>query len=110
MTDIEVLVVRVAPQVAAVGQHRVEVSVALVVGQERDPVLDPKRVCEVAVQSGGEPLEFTVSVGVDPQLARRAATVALPPGGLPREHAGEHYGTFVADDGSEGYRFDRAER
>ena len=110
VADVEVLVVRVAAQVAAVGQDGIEVSVALVVGQERDPSLDPQGVGEVSVQRSSEPDEFTVSVGVDPQLAGGAAAVALPPGRLTREDAGEHHGAFVADDGAIGHGLDRAER
>ena len=110
MADVEVLVVRVAAQVGAVGQHGIKVPVALVVGEEGDPSVNPHRVGQVAVQLGGEAFELAVSVAVDPELAGGAAPVALPPGGLAGEHAGQDNGPFVADDGSERDGFHRAQR
>ena len=110
MADVEILVVRVAAQVGAVGQHGVEVAVALVVGEEGDPSVDPHRVGQVAVQLGGEAFEFAVSVAVDPQLAGGAAPVALPPGGFTGEHAGQDDGAFVADHRPESDGFHRAQR
>ena len=110
MADVEVLVVRVAAQVGAVGQHGVKVAVALVVGEEGDPSVDPHRVGQVAVQLGGEAFELAVSVAVDPELAGGAAPVALPPGGLAGEHAGQDHRAFVADHRSEGDGFHRAQR
>ena len=110
MPHVEVLVVRVAAQSGAVGQHGVEVAVALVVGKEGDPAVDPHRVGQVAVQFGGEALEFAVSVGVDPELAGGATPVALPPRGFTGQHAGEDHGAFVAHHRSEGDGLHRAQR
>ena len=75
-------VVAVPAQVAAVGGDRVDVAVALVVGQEHQPVADPHRVGELAVELGEEALELAAAVGVDPEPAARAAAVPLPRGGF----------------------------
>ncbi len=81
----------VAAQVGAVGEGGVEGAGALVVGEERQPVTDPRRVLQVAVQLLVQPDEFAVALAVDPQLARGAAAVPLPPGGLPAHGGGEQH-------------------
>jgi hypothetical protein len=80
-TGVVLVVVGVAAEVVAVGRGRVEVADPLVVGQEPDPVPDPHRRGRVAGQAE-EPAEVAVAPPVDPQIAGRAAPVALPPGGV----------------------------
>ncbi len=77
----------VAAQVAAVGRAGVQVGDALVVGQEREPVADPHRRGQVAVEVGLEAGELPAAVRVEPQLAGGAAAVALPPRGFAGERA-----------------------
>jgi len=76
-TDVEVLVVRVAPQPFAVWIHRVEVAVALVVGEEPDARADPHRRREVARQVD-QLRVLPVAIAIDPESAGGAAAVALP--------------------------------
>ena len=57
---------------------RVDVAPALVVGEEGDPVADPVRVLQLRRVVAEQPLELAAAVPVDPQLAGRAAAVALP--------------------------------
>ena len=75
---VEVGVVAVPAEPGAVGQHRVEVADPLVVRDEHDPLADPAGVLELSVELGEEPHEVAGPGGVDPQLGRRAAPVALP--------------------------------
>lgn len=96
----------VPPQVGPVGEGGVQSPDALVVRQERDPVADPQRVLDVPVQLGVQPHEFTGRPGalaalaraVDPQLARRAAPVPLPPGGLAAHRRGQQHGGGAVGD------------
>ena len=76
-----VLVVGVAPQVLARGRARVDVAEAFVVGQEVDPLADPARSRQIAVQTQQRP-ERAAAVGVDPERAGRAAAIALPVRGV----------------------------
>lgn len=89
----------VAAEVGAVGEGGVERAGALVVGEERDPLPRPHRVLEVAVQLLVQARECAVALAVDPQLARGAAPVALPPGGLAAHRRGEEdRGVLAAGD------------
>ncbi len=102
-------VVGVAPQAGAVDGERVEVAPALMVGQERDaqaPAAPHEhRGGELPVQLRGQPDELARPVGVPPQLARRAAPVALPPRHLPRDQrAGDDGGAAVAGQRDVGHR------
>ena len=110
VADVEVLVVGVPAQVLAVGKDRVEVAVALVVGQEGDPAVHPQGVGEVAVQVRQQPFEFAVAVSVDPQLPGGAAAVPLPPGRFAGQHAGHHDGPLIAHFRAEGHRLHGTER
>ena len=51
-------VIAVPAQVGAVGEHRVDVAVALVIGHERQPVAEPDRIGELTVQLREQPLEL----------------------------------------------------
>ncbi len=92
----------VAAQVGAVGEGGVEGAGALVVGEEGDPVADPEGVLDVAVEVGVQPDELAVVLAVDPQLARRAAPVALPPGGLAAHRRGQQHGVRTLGDVADG--------
>ena len=85
---VEVGMVGVPLQAAAVGQARVQVAHALEVGQEVDAAADPHRAGDVAGQLG-DAAEAAVALGVDPQVAGGAAAVALPArrvGGVAADH------------------------
>ncbi len=49
-----------------------------------------------------QPDELAVAVPVDPQLARRAAPVPLPPGGLPAHGRGQQHGVRAVGDVADG--------
>ena len=76
-------VVGVSREARAVGAEGVDVAPALVVGEERDALADQHRGIQVAVDLGSQPGELAAALGVPPELARRAAPVALLPGHLP---------------------------
>ena len=82
VAHIEIFVIGVAAQPAAVGEHRVQVPVAFVVGKEGHPPVNPHGIRQVAVQFRDEAFELAVAVGVDPELSGGSAAVALPPGRL----------------------------
>ena len=78
---VELAVVGVPAQVRAVGPAGVHVAVPLVVGQERDPAVDPGRILQLAVDPLQKRLELAVTGPVDPEPAGGPAPVALPRGG-----------------------------
>ena len=75
---VAVRVVGVPAQAGAVEADRVDVAPALVVADQGQALADPHRVAELPVELGQEPDEATAAVGIDPELARIAAAVALP--------------------------------
>ncbi|GDY74035.1 hypothetical protein SAV31267_035200 [Streptomyces avermitilis] len=93
----------VPAQVRAVREGGVQRPDAFVVGEERDALSHPGRVLDVPVQVRVEAYElaglFPLGVPVDPQLARRTAAVALPPGRLAPHGSGqqEDAGAAVRD-------------
>ena len=74
---VEVVVIGVPPQVAAVGQARIQIAHAFRIGQVVDAVADPHRAGDVARELG-HPAELAAARRVDPQVARGAAAIALP--------------------------------
>src|SRR6185503_14571722 len=74
---VEVGMVRVPRQGAAVGAAGIEVADALEVGQEPDAAAQPERTGDVALQPG-EARELALARNVEPQGAGGAAAVALP--------------------------------
>ncbi|CAM5676077.1 hypothetical protein SFUMM280S_07515 [Streptomyces fumanus] len=82
----------VPAQAGAVGEGGVQRAGALVVGEEGEAVADPQGVLDVAVEVLVEAGELAVAGGVDPQLARGAAPVALPPRGLAAHRRGQQHG------------------
>ena len=76
-----VVVIGVAPLVAAVGPARVQVAHALAVGDEVHALADPHRRRDVAGQLAHAP-ERAGARRIDPQVTGAAAAVALPAGGI----------------------------
>ncbi len=80
-------VVAVAAQVGAVRAHRVDVAVALVVGHEHEPLADPRRIGELAVQLPQERREHAVAGWRRARAWRRSprdtASSRRPPGRSP---------------------------
>src|SRR5690606_21066200 len=74
----EVFVIRLAPEIAAVGSAGPEVSRPFVVGHEPDSIADPHRTRDVGLQLD-ELAEGAAAVRIHPDHARAAAAVALPP-------------------------------
>jgi len=89
MPRVEVLVIGVAAQVAAVRGARVEIPHILEIRQEPDPVAEPHRARHVSLEL--EPLEFAATGSIDPKGARGAAAVALPTCRI-RRIAADHLG------------------
>jgi hypothetical protein len=73
-----VVVVGVPREAGAVGQARVEIAHALEIRQEEHAAVDAHRARDVAGELGHPP-ERAAARLVDPQVAGRAAAVALPP-------------------------------
>ena len=74
---VEILVIGVARDAAAVGKARVEVAHAVGVGEIPDAVADPHRARDVALELAHAPVR-ALALGVDPQMAGGAALVSLP--------------------------------
>ena len=90
MAGVVVVVVAVAAQITLVWQAGVEIAHALGVGKEVDAVADPHRVGQVALEPA-HPSKCSAAFGVDPEVPRRPATVALPArrvGGVASDEAG----------------------
>lgn len=97
VAGVEAVGLGVPAQVGAVGERGVERADAFVVGEEGETVADPHRAFDVAVEALVDPYELRDAVRSlafpgrlrEPQLARRAAPVALPGGGLTPHGGGE---------------------
>ncbi len=110
MADVESLVVSVPPQLAAVGQYRIQVAVALMIGEECHPVPDPEGIGQVAVQLRHQPSELPRPIGINPKLPCCAAAVTLPPGRFARKHGREDHRTLIPHFGTKGHRIHRPVR
>src|SRR5690606_27328589 len=73
------LMVRVTAKIASVGQGRVQIPYALVVGKEIDAATDPHWVHQVPVGLR-PPNETALAVRIDPEVARGTAPVTFPIG------------------------------
>src|SRR5690606_9496430 len=80
VAGVDLLVAGVPAQVGAVGQGGVDVPGAVAVGQEGDSVADPHGGPVLGGAVGEQAGELSGAFGVDPDLARGAAAVALPLG------------------------------
>ncbi len=107
VADVVVLVVRVSAQVRAIRPDAVEVADALVVADEEDapvrlvqPLGDPHGRGDVPLQLLQDALEVAVTLAVDPELAGRAAPVALPAGRVPGVASQDHLAVGAEGDGA----------
>ena len=89
MAGVEVVVIGMAAQLAAVGSAGVEVADAFAIAEKPDPFAQPHRAGEVSGQLAHAP-ERARSLGVDPERAGGTAPVSLPArriGGVAADHA-----------------------
>ena len=84
-------VIGVPAQVAPVGTHRVDVAVALEVGQECQPVRQPGRIGLRAGQLGQELGELGGRRGGQPEPAGGAAAIPLPVGVVAQVAGADHH-------------------
>src|SRR5208283_5102606 len=77
VASVEIVVIGMPTHVRAVGQARIQITHALGVGQVIYAATEPHRARDIARQLGHAPV-VSRTFGVDPEIARGAAAVALP--------------------------------